>query len=283
MLLAACAGCVSGNIRDDFVTGWQNQRDMYIHQYVHQSFVQEQRWIVKRAALVRSQTLEWPAYARPASAAAIRSRALSQDRGRALLLERFLDHMRTTPSPQATVEWFAIEAADIREASRDAVERSQALLAELGGSAAMSEALLERVETTAAAQGVVRGRALQHADLRRTARLYFRARDDAVDISDNGEDLSADAGVGGVRGDALISDVNRMLDTVDLRAAILQPRQCDGSGGIVICTPDRSAAAGPVSEADGFQPAGGLTGPADNAIGIPNTSGRDFFDGRSGW
>ncbi len=293
-LLAACAGCASGDIRDDYVAGWQSQRDVYIHQFVHANFARERAWAVQSEKLEKSESVDWPDYARPLLAAATRARALSEDRGRALVLERFLAHMRTTPTAQATADWFAADAADIRDAAKDSVERTRALLGRLATSADMTEDLFQRIEASAAAEGVVRGRARQHADLRRTAGLYFRARDDQVvlpedagpddpGLTNGGDKIAATSSIGARRD--LIGEVDRLLDSADLRAAILQPRECHRTDDVVTCVPQSTGAA--VSEGEGTEatsPADTLTAPADNANEAwPNMPRREFFEERSRW
>lgn len=269
-LLAACvAGCVSGSIRDDYIAGWQWQRDVYIHQFVQANFVSERAWTVRSAKLAKSESVDWADYARPVLAAATRSRAISEDRGRALVLERFLVHMRTRPAVQATVDWFAAEATDIRTAAKDSEDRTAALIDQLAGSAAMTEQLFQSVWATAATQGIARGRALQYADLRRTAALYFHARDETAVLPDDRAEL--------------IDDVDRLLDAADLRTAILRARQCRRAGDVVTCMPQAGGV--PLSGDDEAEPsapdAGTSTQPANEFA--PNRPQRDIFDDPSGW
>ncbi len=293
-LLAACAGCASGNIRDAYVAGWQSQRDVYIHQFVHANFARERAWAVQSEKLEKSESVDWPDYARPLLAAATRARALSEDRGRALDLERFLAHMRSTPTAQATVDWFAGDAADIRNAANDSVERTKELLGRLAGPAQLTEDLFQRIASSAAAEGVVRGRALQHANLRRTAGLYFRARDDQVvlpgdagpdgaGLRDGGDETAATGGIGARRD--LIGEVDRLLDSADLRAAILRPRACHRTDEVVTCVPQSTGAEVPEGDGTGAtSPADALTPPADNANEVwPNMPRREFFEEGSGW
>lgn len=286
-MLFVAGGCGSGNIRDDFVRGWQGQRDVFIHQYVHQSFAQERRWAAQRATLVRSKSLDWPVYARPALVSAVRTEALSQDRGRAVSLERFLAHMRTTPTADATARWFDTEAAAIEEAAEETAAASRALAATLAGSRPVDDDLFQRIETVAAARGEARGRALQHADLRRTARLYFRARDDEVVIPGADGDLSAgtmEPGVAiGARRDPLVDGVNRLLEQSDLRPALLQPRQCDRRNGTVFCTPRPGALLSADESASGTTPGAGSGSAMEDAGEARDAPLRNLFEDRSGW
>lgn len=283
VVVFAVAGCAGGSVRDSFVAGWQDQRDAFIARFVHANFVQEKRWIADSEILARSGSTDWPAYAGPTLAAAMRAQALSQDRGRAETLERFLAHMRTTPTAAATAEWFADEAVRIRESAQVIAATTDALVAELDGGTTASAALLQRISAAAGAEGRVRGRALQYADLRRTARLYFDARDDDVVIAAaQGAPIAA---AGGDR--TLLAEVNRILATGDLRATLLRPYRCERADAAVYCAPGPPGATGlalPPDRAPGTMPADDLIGPADDATGgDPDLPRRDIYEGRYGW
>jgi len=283
IVVAVAAGCVSGNIRDDFVTGWRNQRDVHTHQYVHQSFAQDRRWAVQRTQLVQSKSLDWPLYARPALATAVRTQTIAQDRGRAITLERFLEHMGTTPSAEATAAWLAAEAVDIERDADDTAARSGDLIAALGEAQSITDSLFQRIEDNAAARGVVRGRALQHGDLRRTTQLYFQARDDDVEVAGEDDALSASTGDIGAPQDALMLSVNRMLERTDLRQTILRPRRCEHIGTDIICTPQPGGIMLEESKEDTVGPIDDLPDAGQNAREARDRPRRDFFEDPTGW
>lgn len=279
---ALCAACASGRVLDDYLAGWQSQRDSSTATFVHRNFVFQRdpkaEWAAGSAkAAESSDALEWAAYARPTLAAATRSRAIFIDRGRAEVLDRFLAHMRADPGAEATTQWFTAEESGLRDAAQQAGARAGAVVAESAGPLRIGEQWSQRIVELAAEQGSLRGRALALSELRRTAALYYR------DIGFDRDTLGFVAPARSTAGSAEMS--GDLVEQVDTQAgwsmignALIAPYRCERSGGEVSCVrtgsvfaPDPRSAK--VSPDDGSmdRPIEGPIMPGDGARRIPTT------------
>jgi hypothetical protein len=286
LVVVACVACASSSVLDDFIAGWQSQKDGYVHDFVHRSFLEQRKVADERAKLVQSGAVEWSSYARRILATATLARAITEAKGRAQMLERFLEHMQAAPGADATTDWFSASAAELRQSARNTGARTEDLVRELGSPLAITVAALERVELQAAAQGQARGEALQLADLRGSAGLYYgRIGYDptALGFLAGG----AGAGTGEARQDPLVGAVEQESGWAALRQAILQPRSCAHTTGAVVCTKLSEAEAQAVRAAapPPVPPAAGEAARPVEDLGDfrPRVFAPDLLDRRPGW
>lgn len=241
-LLAATAACSSDPVLDEHLAGWQSQHDAQTHAFAHDNFALSRQADAEAGTLARSGVLEWRHYAEPLLATATRSRAVHQAQGRAVVLERFLAHMRGDPGVDSTEAWFAREIELVRAAADEAGAGTAAVSRGFGQAQAMSEDTFRRVATAAAREGTVRGEALELADLRRTAGNYFRRRGfDKRTLAFDRDDAAAP-----VPDERLVADVERHLGWAGLRQVILEPRTCVRPETVVMCAPAAPGTAPPL-------------------------------------
>lgn len=283
MLAASSAACSSDRVLDEHLAGWQSQHDAQTHAFAHDSFALNRRASAEADTPARSGVLQWPDYADPMLATATQTRAVHQAQGRALVLDRFLAHMRADPDVGATEAWIGGEVGAIKAAA-DAVGAEIAALANaFAGPLAMSEDTFRRVANAAAEEGRVRGEALQLADLRRTAGNYFRR------LGYDERTLAFDRGDGSVPVPdlRLVADVERRLGWAGLRQAILQPRTCARPETVVTCAPAPAGTAPPVVAQDqplAVPPLDRSILPGDNVRwSDPRLRAPDLLKRRPGW
>ncbi len=229
----SCAACASGNVIDDYLAGWQSQRDGYTATFVHRNFAFQRDAKVERSRVAESGALDWAAYAEPTLAAAIRSRAIFIDRGRARVLDRFLAQMRADPGAEAVTQWFAAEETKLREQAEQTGERARGILSAFAGPIRVSDAWSEAITSLAADQGSVRGGALALDDLRQTAALYYRDvgyEKDTLGFVTPGKTSDAREHDSG-----LVQQVEPQGGWPELREALIAPRRCERTGGGVSC------------------------------------------------
>lgn len=179
-----------------------------------------------------SEALEWRSYADPLLSMATRSRAVHQSQGRALVLDRFMTHMRGNPDVAATEAWFAGAVDAVRAAADEAGAETAAVAKAFAEPLAVSEDAVVRVVTAAGQEGTIRGEALQLGDLRRTAGNYFRR------LGYDKRSLAFDRGEAApVPDERLVTDVENRLGWAGLRHAVVAARTCTRREATVICAP----------------------------------------------
>lgn len=281
LLAGGLSACSSAPNLDAHLAGWQAEHDAATHAFAHDSFALNRQAGAQAERLARSGAVEWPAYAEPMLRTATRSRTVHQAQGRALVLERFLGHMRASPDVGATESWFAGEVRAIEEAAEAAGGETAAEARALSGPLPMSEETFRRIGAAAAREGRVRGEALQLAELRRTASNYFRR------LGYDKDALTFDHGDGGttIADERLLEGVDARLGWAELRQAILQPRSCSRRDAAVTCAPSPAGVPPPVAE----EP---LAPPPPQRSVLPGDSIRwaepkvrapDLLDRRPGW
>jgi hypothetical protein len=280
LLAIGLAACSSPPI-DEYLAGWQAEHDAQTHAFAHDSFALNREAEAQSAALVRSRSLNWPHYGEPLLRTATRSRTVHQAQGRALVLERFLAHMRTAPDVAATEQWFAGQVQAVEAAAAAAGGETAAVVRAFGSALPMSEESFGRVTRAAAAEGRVRGEAMQLADLRRTAANYFRrlGYDKATLAFDRGD------GTGTVADERMLAGVDGRLGWPRLRQAILQPRSCAQEGAVVICAPASDGTPPPVVEDEPMAPPPQRSLLPGESIrwAEPKVRAPDLLDRRPGW
>lgn len=294
----SCAACASGNVIDPYLTGWQSQRDGYTATFVHQNFAFQRDAKVERSRVDTSGALDWAAYAQPTLAAAIRSRAIFINRGRARVLDRFLAQMRADPGAEAVTQWFAAEAIKLHEQAEQTGERARVNLSAFAAPIRVSEAWSEAITSLAADQGSVRGGAAALDHLRQTAALYYRDvgyEKDTLGFVSPGKTAEATEYDSG-----LVQQVEPQGGWPALREALMAPRRCERTGGGVSCVAMAFAASetGSKVDSDVLAPdlGSGKRPPAAGAIdepilpgngmnGIPTTAPSTIDDSnqRYGW
>lgn len=282
LLAGGVSACSSAPSLDAHLAGWQAEHDAATHAFAHESFTLNRRAGAQEERLAGSGALDWPAYAEPMLRTATQSRTLHQAQGRALVLERFLQHMRASSEVGATEGWFAGEVRALEEAAEAAGGETAAEARALAGPLPMSEETFRRVGAAAAREGRVRGEALQLAELRRSASNYFRrlGYDKRTLAFDHGD------GTATVADERLLASVDARLGWADLRQAILQPRRCSRQDAAVTCAPSPAGVPPPVAEDEP------LTPPPPQRSVLPGDSIRwaepkvrapDLLDRRPGW
>jgi hypothetical protein len=281
LLAIGVSACSSAPAIDDYLAGWQAEHDAEIHAFAHDSFVLNRQAEAQGRALARSGALAWPHYAEPLLRTATRSRTVHQAQGRALVLERFLAHMRASPEAAATGRWFAGEVEAVETAAAQAGAKTAAEVRALASALPMTEESFGRIVRPAAEEGRVLGEAMQLADLRRSASNYFRR------LGYDKETLGFARGdeTATVADERLLAGVNGRLGWTGLRQALLQPRSCVRDAAGVTCAP--APAGAPPPEVDD-EP---LTPPPQRSL-LPGESIRwaepkvrapDLLDRRPGW
>lgn len=276
------SACSSAPNLDAHLAGWQAEHDAATHAFAHESFTLNRQAGAQAQRLARSGAVDWPAYAEPMLRTATQSRTVHQAQGRALVLERFLEHMRASPELGATEGWFAGEVRALEDAAEAAGGETAAETRALAGPLPMSEETFRRIAAAVAREGRVRGEALQLAELRRTASNYFRR------LGYDKRTLAFDRGDGAatVADERLLAGVDARLGWAELRQAILQPRSCGREAAAVICTPSPAGMPPPVAEDEP------LTPPPPQRSVLPGDSIRwaepkvrapDLLDRRPGW
>lgn len=282
LLASGLSACSSSPAIDGYVAGWQAEHDAQTHAFAHDSFALNRQAEAQAAALARSGALAWPHYAEPLLRTATRSRTVHQAQGRALVLERFLAHMRAAPDVAATEAWFAGQVEAIEAAAAAAGSETAAEVDAFASPMPMSEESFGRITRAAAGEGLVRGEAMQLADLRRSTANYFRR------LGYDKGTLAFDRGDGTEPGpdERLHAGVDGRLGWAGLRQAILQPRSCIREAATVTCAPAPAGAPPPVAEDEPLAP------PPPQRSLLPGESIRwaepkvrapDLLDRRPGW
>lgn len=282
ILLGGLCACSSAPNLDEHLAGWQGEHDAATHAFAHESFTLNRQAEVQAEKLERSGLTDWPQYAEPILRTATRSRTVHQAQGRAMVLERFLAHMRGDPGVEPTEKWFADQVQSIEAAAAASGAETSAAAAAFGSPLTMSEETFRRVVAAAAGEGRVRGEALQLADLRRTAGNYFRR------LGYDERTLAFDRGGGKATApdERLLASVDARSGWPQLRQAILQPRSCSRQASLVTCAPVPAGAPPPVVE---DEPA--MAPPPQRSM-LPGDSIRwaepkvrapDLLDRRPGW
>lgn len=282
VLASGLSACSSSPAIDGYVAGWQAEHDAQTHAFAHDSFALNRQADAQGAALARSGALAWPHYAEPLLRTATRSRTVHQAQGRALVLERFLAHMRAAPDVAATEHWFAGQVEAIEAAAAAVGSETAAEVRAFASPMSMSEESFGRITRAAAGEGRVRGEAMQLADLRRSTANYFRR------LGYDKGTLAFDRGDGTEPGpdERLLAGVDGRLGWAGLRQAILQPRSCIREAATVTCAPAPAGAPPPVAEDEPLAP------PPPQRSLLPGESIRwaepkvrapDLLDRRPGW
>lgn len=290
---ALCAACATSPVLDDYLAGWQSQRDGAIATFAHRNFT-FQRGAAERAKVAQSGSLNWADYARPTLAAATRSRAVFIDRGRADVFDRFLAHMRADPAAEATTVWFAAEETKIREQAKKVGDQAGALLAEFAGPIRVGESWGARIVALAADQGTVRGAALALGELRRTAALFYG--DVGYDKRTLGFFLPEGAPGGDGRDIGLVREVEAEAGWSAMRDALISARRCEAGGGVTcartgktvepgVLAPDQRSTTLPPGDGSASGPIEGAIMPGDGENRIPSTgpSPIDSLNQQHGW
>jgi hypothetical protein len=280
LLAIGLAACSSPAI-DEYLGGWQAEHDAQTHAFAHDSFALNREAEAQAAALARSGSLNWPHYAEPLLKTATRSRTIHQAQGRALVLERFLAHVRTAPDVAATEQWFAGEGRAVEAAAAAAGGETAAEVRAFGSALPISEESFARLTRAAATEGRVRGQAMQLADLRRSAANYFRR------LGYDKDTLALDRGngAGPAADERLQASVDGRLGWAGLRQAIQQPRSCAREEAAVTCAPAPGNTPPAVAEDEpmALPPQRSLLPGESIRWAEPKVRAPDLLDRRPGW